>query len=177
MSDSKPRYFAPAAGEGGMTELHRAACRGDFNAVVAAVQERCDVNAPDHGGWTALHWLVDMGMVEGERERILDALLAAGADLEARDLEGSTPLMVACRAGNPDLVRRLVDAGATVNAHNLEGRTALMEAASYGEPQTMRLLLARGAQRSARTRDGKAAVDFARAQGWDEVVAILRQTK
>ena len=35
MSDSKPRYFVPAAGEGGMTELHDAACRGDFDAVVA----------------------------------------------------------------------------------------------------------------------------------------------
>jgi len=54
MSDSKPRYFVPAAGEGGMTELHDAACRGDFDAVVAALLARPDVNAGDHGGWTAL---------------------------------------------------------------------------------------------------------------------------
>jgi len=52
MSDSKPRYFVPAAGEGGMTELHDAACRGDFDAVVAALLARPDVNAGDHGGWT-----------------------------------------------------------------------------------------------------------------------------
>src|SRR5215469_9452268 len=135
MSEGKPRYVEPAAGEGGMTELHHAAYRGDLDAVVAAIQDRANVDAPDHGGWTAMHWLVDMGMVGGGRERILDVLVAAGADLGARNLEGSTPLMIACRAGNADLVRRLVDAGAAINAASHKGRTALMEAASYGEPQ------------------------------------------
>jgi ankyrin repeat protein len=81
--------------------------------------------------------------------------------------------MIACRAGNPDLVRRLVDAGAAINARDHNGRTALMEAACYGEPQTVNLLLASGADRSARTRDGKTAMELARMQGWDEVVAIF----
>ena len=173
MSEDKPQYVEPTAGEGGMTELQHAAYRGDIDGVVAAMRGRPDLNAADQSGWTALHWLVDMGMVDGERERILDVLVAAGADVDARDLEGSTPLMIACRAGNPDLVRRLVDAGAAVNARDHNGRTALMEAACYGEPQTVNLLLASGADRSARTSDGKTAMELARMQGWDEVVAIF----
>lgn len=67
MSEDKPQYVEPTAGEGGMMELQHAAYRGDIDGVVAAMRGRPDLNAADQSGWTALHWLVDMGMVDGER--------------------------------------------------------------------------------------------------------------
>jgi ankyrin repeat protein len=173
MSEDRPQYFEPAAGEGGMTKLHHAACAGDIDAVLAALEEGADVNARDHGDWTALHWVVDMGMVAGERERIVDALVAARGDVNARDLEGSTPLMIACRAGNGDLVRQLINAGAAINVCNEKGWTALMEAACYGEPDAVILLLSSGADRNAKTKDGKTALDLGRMQGWDAIIPIL----
>jgi ankyrin repeat protein len=110
MSERKPIYEAPTSGEGGMTELHYGAYSGELDAVLAAIKEGIDVNARDRGDWTALHWLVDMGMVDGERERILDVLVPAGADIEARNHRGATPLMIACRAGNGDLVSDFLEA-------------------------------------------------------------------
>lgn len=179
MSQAKPPYVEPAAGSGGMTKLHHAAYCGDLAAVRAALDAGIDVDARDDGAWTALHWLADMGMVGSGREQILAVLLAAGAQVEARDLEAQTPLTIACRAGNGDLVRLLLDAGASVDARSRAGTTALMAAASYGEPQTVILLLDRGADPNVVAMDGRTALEWARAQGWDDVVAILsdRQAK
>jgi ankyrin repeat protein len=172
MSENKPQYFEPA-GEGGMTKLHLAAHGGDLDRVLTALAEGIDVNGRDNGNWTALYWVVDMGIVAGQRGRIVDALVAAGADIDARDLEGSTPLMIACRAGSGDLVCLFVGAGAAFNACNDKGWTPLMEAACYGDLQTVMLLLRSGADQSAKTRDGKTALDFARRQGWDAIAAVL----
>jgi hypothetical protein len=157
----------------GMTELHYAAYCGDHDGVLEALWKGLDVNGRDQAGWTPLHWVVDMGMVAGEREQVVATLMRAGADVNAHDREGSTPLMVACRAGNGDLVRQLVAAGADLQVRDNAGRTALIEAACYGNPQTVAFLWHSGANTSARTVDGKTALDWARAYGWDTVVQVL----
>ena len=53
-----------------------------------------DVNARDQNGWSPIDWLQYSSYPEGQDidERALDALLALGADLEARDPWGRTPL-------------------------------------------------------------------------------------
>lgn len=164
---------APAAYAAGMTQLHYAAYGGDHDGVLAALRQGLDVNSRDHGGWTPLHWVVDMGLVEGEREQVVATLLQAGAAVNARDRTGATPLMVACRAGNGALVRQLVAAGADLQARDSTGRTALIEAVCYGNPQTVVFLLQSGADPSARTGDGQTALDWARRYEWDNIVQIL----
>jgi len=175
VSNMKPGDSEPAPAEAERTELHSAAYYGDLDGVLVALGQGLDVNGQDQGGWTPLHWVVDMGMVAGEREQIIAALIQAGADVNARSADGSTPLMVACRAGNGDLVRQLVAAGANLHACNDKGWTALIEAAYYGNPQTVAFLLDSGADKSARTLDGKTALDLAQLQLWDEVVQVLSE--
>jgi uncharacterized protein len=56
------------------------------------------------------------------------ALLAEGADLEARNTDGATALMLAARAGRLDVVRALIEAGADVNAKDEQGWGPLAKA-------------------------------------------------
>jgi ankyrin repeat protein len=52
-------------------------------------------------------------------------MLAAGADLNAPNDDGETPLMRAVMMGDAELVEALVKAGANVNAADKSGKTAL----------------------------------------------------
>lgn len=56
-------------------------------------------------------------------------LLQAGADVNAHDQMGSTPLMAASFAGNVEMVEALLAHRARVNDKNIDGRTALHYAA------------------------------------------------
>lgn len=60
-------------------------------------------------------------------------MLAAGADVDTRDGEGATLLMLASHAGNLPMVMALIEAGAEVNASDERGWTALMKAAYNAE--------------------------------------------
>lgn len=53
------------------------------------------------------------------------ALIAAGADLKAKDRDGMTALVEAAALGNVDCVKALIVAGADVNAKAKHGQTAL----------------------------------------------------
>jgi len=60
-------------------------------------------------------------------DKLVNQLLAAGADVNARDQRGESALMYACLHGKSDvlLIRDLLAAGADVNATDRWGRTAL----------------------------------------------------
>ncbi|MBK5296901.1 MAG: ankyrin repeat domain-containing protein [Vicinamibacteria bacterium] len=74
----------------------------------------------------------------------LDALLAAGQDVNATSPDGITALM--CAVHDPEKVKRLLDAGANPAAQTREGHTALLLAAGYsGARGSVDQLLARGA--------------------------------
>ncbi|QDT73554.1 ankyrin repeat domain-containing protein [Lacipirellula limnantheis] len=63
----------------------------------------------------------------------VQALLSEGADLKTLDDEGKTPLMVAAKAGAPEIVEILLRAGADPTPKDKLGYTAEMIAYWYGE--------------------------------------------
>jgi hypothetical protein len=75
-------------------------------------------------------------------------LIDAGADLNARDDNGWTPLMVAARSETPEIVTLLIEAGADVNAMNDNGYTPLWFAnPGFGStPEIIKILKAAGAK-------------------------------
>src|SRR5690606_21603012 len=104
-----------------------------------------------------------------------DVLVAAGAQVNARDSHGVTPLMEAARAGANRVLSRLVFRKPDPAPTDAQGRNALHLACASKQAnlETVKALLALGIDREARTRDGRSAVDIAAAGGrWDLVAAI-----
>ncbi len=102
---------------------------------------------------TLLHVAAEWG-----REDLADLLIAAGADVEARNESDQRPLHVAARYGRPTVVKLLLARGADVGASNWRAHTPL-HAASCGlggqstiqaRLQIATLLLAAGADVNAR---------------------------
>lgn len=100
-------------------------------------------------------------------------LLADGADANAKNRYGVTPLSLACQNGNAELVGALLEAGADPNAKLQGGETALMTAARTGKAAPVKSLLARGAIVDAAERKGQTALMWAAADGHAEAVRLL----
>jgi len=76
------------------------------------------------GGMTALLEAARRGKTHTE---IVAALIAAGADVNARDSFGVTPLMYAAISGSAEVIRLMLKSGADVKAKDTDGRTVLIE--------------------------------------------------
>ncbi len=91
------------ASQSGIYPLHDAALGDHADVVRALAQAGADLNV--RGGdeaQTPLHFAAVMGKL-----RALEALIALGADLQAKDRQGQTPLAAARRAGLTDAVALL----------------------------------------------------------------------
>lgn len=94
----------------------------------------------------------------------VQAAITAGANVNATDEYGQTPLMYAASSSkNPDVLAELLKAGANLNAQTTSGWTALMYAARDTKNlETALLLMNAGADPSLKNSDGQSAADLAR---------------
>ena len=90
----------------------------------------------DENGMTALHWEAKKDCPD-----VVKSLVDAGADIEARNSLGRSPLLVACENGNFAQVTMLVEAGASVCATDKKKETCLTLAAHNGHTETVRYLV------------------------------------
>ncbi len=88
----------------------------------------------------------------------VEALIDGGADLEACDPYGVTPLMI---TSVPDIKKMLCEAGAQVDARDIDGMTALQRAAKNDDPKSIQVLLDAGADVNAQTNYGMTALHYA----------------
>ncbi len=84
------------------------------------------------------------GAQSGDVEQIA-AALRAGADIDAVDENGATPLGWAASKGHTEAVRALIRAGADVHAQAAGGQTPLTVAVAQGHDAILGLLIAAGA--------------------------------
>ena len=117
------------------------------------------------GRWTPLHVVASRG-VSCDMMRML---IAGGADIEAQDVHGETPLFNAYGNG----VELLLVEGANIDAVNHGGITPLMSAASTGEVKVVEILLAHHAVVDAKDLRGETALKHAVVAGDWQIVEIL----
>jgi ankyrin repeat protein len=90
--------------------------------------------------------------VHQARAKVVERLLAADADVNARTTEGGAALHRAAGQGRQELARLLLDLGADPNAATDDGYTPLHLAVRRAKMGVVRLLLSRGADVDAATR-------------------------
>ena len=106
-----------------------------------------------------------------------EALIRAGADVNAANRYGVTPLSLAAGNGNAGLLDVLIKAGAsakTADASLREGRTLLMLAARTGSAEAVKLLVAQGGDVNAvESRTGTTALMWAASENRADAVRAL----
>jgi len=101
------------------------------------------------------------------------AALDQGADVNTRDPEGRTALMLAADQGRSEIVKLLLDKRADVDAKDKEDHTALMLAAQQASTETVKLLLDGGATVDVKDKDGSTALMLAALNGNTDMVKLM----
>jgi hypothetical protein len=115
------------------------------------------VNACNECGDTPLH----KAIAPGRTEELVELLIARGANVNARDKYGWTPLFNATDDRRLSQARILISHGADVNAKDSHGNTPLHDGARWANAKAVELLLASGADVNAKNDEGETPLDLA----------------
>lgn len=125
------------------------------------------ITGKDHDEFSVLH-----GAVMTENTEMIGFLLDQGADINALNDEGITPLHIALY---PNVVTYLLNHGAEINKKSSFGSTPLHTQVSDGEERLdiIGILLAMGADKSMKDNSGQTPMDIAKAREDEEIIELL----
>ena len=157
-----------AKNKGGMTPLHNAARWSHKKIVELLIDKGADINATTstydetpldwammgreksiaslirkHGGKSGIYYSIFLAASKGNIEAVKQHL-AVGADVNAKNRYGSTPLHRAAYAGHKEIAELLIAEGADVNAKDEDGETPLDWAIEKNHTETADLLRKHG---------------------------------
>lgn len=160
----------------------------DVSTVRALLDSGADANAPDDAPIAWSVWGVRISRSPSEvfnggtpplvlaamsSPRSAQWLLAHGADINARDVQGNMALADAVQSGDTGLAQVLLNAGANPNGRDGRGDSLLSSAVQSGSRNTVRLLLAKGADPDAANIGGWTALAGAAGRGDLATVRLL----
>lgn len=159
--------------EHGYTPLHHSARKNHPDFTRALIDLGADLElSTTSQKWTALHEAAYWGNVD-----IVDILIGAHANVEAKSHKGKTPLHAGCqgRYGNEGkVVQRLLQGGAVYDAADNQERTPLHDAAENNCISCAKHLLRAGANPESLNTDNKSPIDVADALKFVELATIMR---
>ncbi|MCB1866219.1 MAG: ankyrin repeat domain-containing protein [Chromatiales bacterium] len=150
--------------------LYRAAIFSNRGEVEALIKKGANANHQQNQR-SMLGWAAQSGNVNAVRE-----LLAAGANPNAVDAIGHTPVMRAVETQKKDVVKLLLDSGASTQGADVYGRTLAHLAVETDDPAIVAAVLDAGADFNAKDADGLSPL-FKTLQNFgerrNEIVALL----
>jgi ankyrin repeat protein len=147
-----------------------AAGSGDPEVVKEILRYHPKLEARDREGKTALFAAGDYRSrdVDGARVECVRLLVEAGADVNARDRDGNTPLHEIFLT---DVEEELLKLGADVNARNNDGETPIFTTV---DDDAIPLLIAHGADLAIRNKKGQTVVEAAEEKGPQRQEALCK---
>lgn len=101
-------------------------------------------------------------------------LIDSGADVNIKNIAGTTPIIWAASNGYYDVVERLIDAGANMDfRQDSFGNTALMRAIEHDYTHVSQLLIERGADLHIQNFQGATALIWAAGRGYIGLIRLL----
>jgi hypothetical protein len=155
------------------TGLHFAAKYLSAKICEILIDKGCNVNGRNDELATPL--ILCCNRTDEEALKIAKVLIERGADLAAKDKDGSTALHFACLIGGDDVVQLFIDDKANFNAQNNIGQTPLMLAAQnrmFGE-KIIPILMQAGADVTLKSENGDVAVRHALWWGGGKLLKAL----
>ena len=157
----------------GVTPLHHASFGTipsrfypDYLEVISLLlKSGLDINEKDSSGQTPLHhasnWYfpnpskhnkyLDKLTYQSEQVKVMNFLIKNGANVNAKDSRGITPLHHASSSENLKAISFLIKSGAKVNSKNQNGVTPLHMATAFENPKAVFILIRNGANVNAKT--------------------------
>ena len=161
----------------GHSPLHMAVKNRHIEVIAGLAKGDTGANVRDENGDTPLHWAADMAAnarysvdgylsaLENNRDicEIIDALVECGANVNARNNNGESPLHKAAME-SIEIMDALLKHGASVDARDNNGKTPMHRVAQSPARKPLLAHLARkGADVNARDLNGDTPLDFATA--------------
>jgi ankyrin repeat protein len=144
---------------GDWTPLHRVSYRGHVQIVKELVEHGADIEATTIIGWTPLHFacsqdhlavvneLLGHGVITDANNdssdgttTILGKRKSRGANIEAKDRDGETPLHIASAKGHLAVVKALLSSGANILAAKNDGHLPIHRAVRQGKSAVSKYL-------------------------------------
>jgi len=169
----------------GYSLLHLAAERGNAEIVRLLIEKGAIIDIKHPYGVTPLHLAVCCGYgIIGldciskkirNYENVTKLLISNGADVNAKDKEGNSPLYYIAMNGNCKIAELLISNGADVNAKNTKGITPLHRAVKEGHTQIVEILLLEGADANIGKIQGMTPIKYAKKKGFGDIADLLRK--
>ena len=162
--------YPGAKDEERQTALHIAASQGHLAIVellLANVDAKSKIDEVDIDGSTALHCAISHG-----HYRIVERLLSANANVGIRNRWGQTPLHLAVRQANDNMVNLLLRGDSRTTTDD-EGNTAIHVAVIGGKMEIVKSLLAAKLDVGVRNNKGETALHQAASLGFESLVKLL----